>query len=1132
MKKQLRARKLLQRIMRITLLQTILIGLTLTLGYAHDAHTQGLLDRAVSVKANKLELRKVLSRIEAEVDVKFVYSSTVIQPDRRVSVKAEQRKLSEVLAMVLEPLDISYRVIGGQIMLTTAPANQTTLTEIEKALLIVEKTVSGTVSGENGDALPGVSVVLKGAQRGTTTDAEGRFEVSVSETGSAVLVFSFVGYKTQEISVGAQSSIQVSMVTEDKALNEVVVVGYGTQRRKDLTGAVSIVNVAELESVPLINSAQALQGRAAGVTVTQATGRPGAPFVIQVRGVGTIGNTDPLFVIDGVIGAGGGNNINPNDIESIQVLKDASAAAIYGSRAANGVVVITTKRGKSGKPRISFDSYYGVQNVWKKLDVLNAQQYAEYSNEMQTNGGQPPIAALANPSSLRDVTNWQDEVFRAAPIKEYNLSLSGGNDNANFMISGNYYKQDGIVITNGFERYAFRANSDFKIGKRLKIGESMALAFTTDRNTDEAFALTQAVYMPTYLPVYDPNDATQFAGPNVVDGMDAKNPVRIMRLQDRRNRNFSLIGNVYADVSILPGLNYRFSLGLTYGIGTNYNYLPQYRAGERDINQFSTLSESANWGVSPLLENTLNYTKQFGKHELTVLGGYTRQWSNYRSLGANVRNFPTTTVRVLPFATELQSVSGGAGSWALTSLLGRFNYQYNDKYLLTASLRQDGSSRFAPGKRYGVYPSVSAGWRISGEEFLANSTVVNDLKLRVGWGQLGMQEVGDYPYQGGLFNTSRYVFGTAQAAVPAISQRELANNDISWETVTTTNVGLDASLLSNALTISLDYFTRQTNDILLQLPLPPSSGISVSPTVNGASVNNQGLELAVGLRRTMGDFTISLNANGSYLLKNEVTSLGDRTQPIFSSGSINRTLQGYNIAHFYGHRVDGIYQSQAEIDRVNENAVAKGATFYQTARTSPGDIRFKDINSDGVINGEDREVLGTSIPLFNYGANLTMGYRNFDFSMMFQGAGGNYIYNKDRALFTESMTRSFNTFTTVLDRWRPNNPSTTMPRAVAGDPNGNARFSDRWIEKGDYGRLKLVTLGYTLPGSVLSKLTKDSGSRLRVYLTGQNLLTFTKVSTWDPEFTGRNNFNNLDRGTAESIYPQARTFLIGLQATF
>jgi len=1110
-----------------------------------------------STPATTQTLEAFLQNLEESYQIQFAFDSELVK-GKQVDISLEKGKSLEILLEEgLIPNNLQFKKLGKDLYviqeqsaspipkLDTKPKEElrdkTILSRVRLSPLSTkafEQTIRGTITDLSTDEpLPGVNVLVKGTTTGTVTDVDGNFRLTVADD-ITTLVFSSVGYLSEEVEINGRNIINLSMSPDIQSLSEVVVVGYGTQRKEDLTGAVSSVDMSTVEDAPVINAVQALQGRAAGVSVVQNTGKPGAGFLVQVRGVGTLGNTQPLFVIDGIIGAGNANSINPNDIESIEVLKDASASAIYGSRAANGVVLITTKRGKAGKPTISLNSYYGLQQAWKKLDVLNAQQYAAYANELQANGGQPPIPALQNPSELRDVTDWQDELFQTAPIQDHNVSFSGGSENARYLFSAGYYGQEGIVRNSGFDRVSFRANSDFNIGEKIEIGESFLISNTNTYGVNEngfsERSLTNAVLMPTYISVYDPTEIGGFNGTDVADGSDPVNPIKNTDLYDREQKRLSILGNAYLNYEIIEGLSYRFSASVDYTTGRNYFFRPRYTSGERDINPFSFLDESFVSGNNILLENTLNYSKIIGKHEFGVLVGYTRQWFEGRNFGISVRDFPSDDTRVISAGNEVQSYSGAESDWSLASLLGRINYAYDNKYLLTANIRRDGSSRFADGNRYGIFPSFSVGWRISNEPFMENVGFIDDLKLRYGWGQLGNQEIGLYPWQATLTNTIRVIFGEAQSGFPAITQRELANRNISWESTTQSNWGLDMSMFNNMIDINLEYYLRTTNDMLLQVPVAKSSGIDRNPTLNSGSVENEGIDLALGFNKEYGDLRLSIGGNMSYLLRNEVTSLGDREQPIFGGGNFQRSIEGESIGHFYGFKVDRIYQNQAEVDADNEAAQAAGHSFYQTAAASPGDIRFLDLDGDGRVTGDDRDIIGNPIPKLNFGFNARAAFKNFDFSMMLQGMSGFEIFNRNRATQWETMQRAFNTVTTVLDRWTPENPSTTMPRAIAGDPNNNRRFSDRWMESGAFTRLKLLTIGYTVPPASLANITKGAVSSLRIYATGNNLLTFTDVSLWDPEFTNSNanGFNNQFRGIGESVYPQARSFMLGIQAKF
>ena len=1000
-----------------------------------------------------------------------------------------------------------------------------------------QRTVSGTVSSEEEGALPGVNVLVKGTTQGTVTDIEGNYRINVPDENT-VLVFSAVGYANEEVTIGNQSTIDMLMLPDIKSLSEVVVVGYGTQERRDLTGAVSSVDASDFENMAITSVEQGLQGRVAGVNVVQQSGQPGAGMQVQIRGIGSIGNSEPLYVVDGVPvindnGATGEakfnalNSINPSDIASIEILKDASAAAIYGARAANGVVLITTKRGESGEAKVSIDAYTGFQEPWRLLELTDINGYKQISDALTDNAGLPRVVALQRPEELVNETDWQDEMFRTAPINNVNLSVSGGNENARFSVSSNYMKQEGILRQTDFERLSLRVNTDFKAG-RFKFGESLAFSRTVGNDFTASFF--SIIHYPVNRPVFDPDNIGGATGPNpslysgnrIIDEQDANNPVGEAELFEDRTTRFRVIGNIYGEYSITPDLTYRLSLGGDFIYGNRYQFTPIYKFGDRRQQPFSTINERNAFSVSPLIENTLNYNKTFGLHNLGFLVGYTRQTYIQRSASAGGRNTVNSTIRVLNGVNDVPVVNGNQQEFALVSYLGRLTYSYDDRYLLTANVRRDGSSRFSPGNKFGVFPSASVGWRISEEGFMQNGSLFSDLKLRASWGQTGFQEFGNYDFQPVLANTLNYVFNGQQ--VTGIAQRNLASNDLRWETSTQTDIGLDVGLFENRLLINMDYYTKETNDILVPIPPSPSTGVNNSPTLNAGSVRNRGFEFAATYRKSTGDFQYSLSGNFA-TLDNEVLSLGGG-QPIIS-GNVNvtrvtRIIEGFPIGHFFGYVTDGIFQNQAEVDAHAEQPNA-----------APGDIRFKDLNDDGIINVDDKDYIGDPIPNLTYGLALKASYKGFDLDMFLQGVSGIELYYGYR-YFAEGMLRPFNFEQRTLGYWDGEGSSTTIPRAVGGDPANNTRESDRFIGDGSFLRMRNLTLGYTVPSNTLDNIGGFI-SNARIYLAGQNLFTITNYEGYDPEIGSQS--QNPDqasrgRGIDGGQFPQARTYMLGIQVTF
>ena len=1005
--------------------------------------------------------------------------------------------------------------------------------------------LSGTVTNEAGDALPGVNVVEKGTTRGATTDKNGQYNLSVGR--QATLVFSYIGYTRQEVAVGNRSVIDVKLAADDQALSEVVVVGYGTQKKSSLTGAVSSVSPKDLRALPVISPVQALQGRVPGVSVTN-NSSPGSDPVVRIRGVGSISlNPNPLYVIDGVP-AGGLNNIDPKDIESLEVLKDAASAAIYGSRAANGVILITTKRGATnGKLTINVDSYYGSQSAWRKLDLLNRDEYIRYGTSLLTAAGQPvpgrfsnlntPIYTGATQTFAQTETDWQDVMFRAAPIMDHQVSLSGGNATSRFYTSIGYFIQDGILPFTNYNRQSFRVNSDHKVSKFLTIGQTM-LASTDFRRSERdgggRSLLMNIMRMTPYWPERDPTKIGGFSTTaQGLDATDPENPLRVaeQEQQFQTDRGFKLLGSLFAEVRFTDFLRYRFTFGADYANARFNGFLPIYNDGNRS-RVIANVNENRNEFFSSVMTNQLTFEKTFGKHFVNLTTVAEQQRSTARALSASGQR-PDNNIQVI------QGVSNPNGNSSLSenlliSYVGRLNYEYAGKYLLGASIRRDGSSKFAPGRKWGTFPAISAGWRISEEGFMKNVPAITELKLRGSYGQTGYNAIGDYDWQPLIqANNTIYPFGNQNQLGSYFNQ--LGNNELSWEVTTMGNIGLDASLLNNKINLSTEIYNRRTDGLLLRVPLPESQGYSVNPLANVGSMRNWGFELSAGYNYSGKNF--NWNLTGSFdITRNQVLSLATPNATInsgsnadFGGFDITRTEAGQPIQSFYGWVVDGIFQSKEDIDRYNAlDGDAK--TSYQNDKTSPGDIRFRDLNGDGKIDASDRKYLGSFIPKFNYGLNWTGTYKNIDFTVFFQGVYGNKIYNGTKVI-GQGQLRLFNATTDVLNAWTPQNTNTDVPRSISGDPNQNSRTSDRFLEDGSYLRLKNLSIGYTIPAATIGKLTRNVLSRTRIYVSSQNLLTFTKYTGYDPEVSSKN-YNLLNNGIDYVQYPQARTVMVGINLSF
>lgn len=1005
-----------------------------------------------------------------------------------------------------------------------------------------DRIVTGKITSKSdGTGVPGASIIVKGTTVGTTSDFNGDFSLSVPSAGE-IIVISYIGYVTQEIIIGSQTTINVALVEDLQQLKEVIVIGYGSQERAKVTGAISSVSSAELVALPVPSVAAALQGRAAGVSVVN-NGAPGEAPIVRIRGVGSISsNPNPLYVIDG-FPTGDLNSFDTRDIESVEVLKDASAAAIYGSRAANGVVLITTKKGRAGERlSVNFDSYAGVQSAWKRLDLLNRDQYIQYGTALRTNAGELPPARFANLNTpifagasqtyAQTDTDWQDEMFRNASIQQHSVSITAGSEKSSFFASAGYFKQDGIMLGTGYERANFRLNSDHKISKRFTFGQTLGISYDDRLQEQQSGGRTQIqhmIRMTPYMPVRDPTRPGGFRGPDASDGTDPQNPVRVA-LQDQQNQQrMKVLGNAYVEAKIFDGLTYRFTGGLDYSSTRTFTFLPVYN--ESFNARFpAVITDNRGLFFSTIFTNLLTYDKTFGKHSFNAIGVAERQ--DFRFIGLQGSgNLPNNDIRELAGLTN-QTASGGRFESTLFSYLGRLNYEFDGKYLVSASVRYDGSSRLAPGRKWSTFPAASLGWRISEENFMKGFGGISELKLRASYGSMGYAGLGEYDWQATILQNTAAVFGGGTAVGAFFNN--LPNTDLGWEVTTMTNAGFDLGLLNNKFTFSFEVFNRGTDGLILQRPIPPSLGFRVNPTVNVGGMRNWGYEFEMGYNQQWGDFRLNAAGNLS-IIRNRVTNLATETATIFAGQNadfggfdITRTIAGEPIQSFFGWRVGGIIQSQAELEQLNSRD-GNPNNPYQ-AGAAPGDIWFVDTDGDGVITPNDRVNLGSFLPDFTYGLNISAAWKNFDLTMFIQGVHGGKIYNGTSVL-TQGMLRLFNSGVEVLDAWTPTNTNTNIPRAVDGDPNRNTRTSDRFLEDASFLRIKNLSLGYSLPSNTLSSVTKNTVQRARIYVSTLNLLTFTKYTGYDPEVGSRNN-NNLTNGIDFGQFPQARTIMMGVQLGF
>ena len=1016
-----------------------------------------------------------------------------------------------------------------------------------------DRTVSGTVTSEEEGPLPGVNILVKGTSTGTVTDIEGNYRLSV-DSDDAVLVFSAVGYTSEEVAVDGQSTVDMLMLPDIKSLSEVVVVGYGNQERAKVSSAISSIGGEEIAELPVPTPEQALQGRVAGVNIA-GSGTPGRAANIRIRGIGSTRNSDPLIVIDGVpVGQNRLQDVHPNNIGSISVLKDAASSAIYGSRAGNGVILITTKDGTAGPPKFQLQSYYGVQDVPNRYDLLNAQQYINFGRAY-TAGGDSGVPANLQEGNLNEEfrgvdTDWQDAALPGGPIQDHYLRASGGGENFKYNLGGGYYSQDGAIVNTYFRRMSFNINTSANLN-RFKVGQSLIAARVVE-NGENGATIQRAIQMMPYIPVryqeqYAAGRKGGFRGPDGADGSDPFQPVLFNEITGDEANSWNIFGTVFAEYEFFEGFSYRFQGGLDYRNRNSQEYIPTFNAGEVNfnVNLFPSLMKQNQYDVRTVVTNQLNYIKSFGDHNLDVVVGYERQITEGETVRSESDSLNNENVRNISNSLpKFQFGRSTAYQTGIEAFFGRVNYDYQGKYLLTLSLRRDQASVFGPEVNVGFFPAVSAAWRPIDEPFLSGLTnIFSDLKIRGSWGINGNTSIGPYAWDPTTFSNVNYAFNDQVNS--GLTVNSLFNPNIAWEEVRKINIGLDAELLQGKIPLVFEYFSNRVNDLVIQVPISPSSGIDGLPLANIGDVENNGFEFGAGFFETTGEVEWSVQGNFSYV-NNEVKSLGFTETATIAGANFQNTSepstfarQGEPIGFFYGYKVDRIYQSQEEIDADNEAAVAAGFDAYQ-ANAAPGDIRFQDVDGDGTITAEDRTNIGHYLPPINYGLVGSLKYKNIDFSVTLQGAQGHEILNANR-FYTEGMTRLFNMGTDVLDAWTPQNTGTNIPRAVITDPNRNARISDRYIEDGSFLRVKFLSLGYSLPESILSSFANGALSKLRVYFTSSNLATLTGYSGYDPEVQGRpgngdpNNVgeNELFRaGVDQGNVPQMRSFIGGIQIEF
>ncbi len=1052
----------------------------------------------LTLKMQDVKVIDVLGKIEDESQFYFLFNQKLIDVERRIDVDVKNESVEKILNGIFGNTNVSYVVKDRQIVLTTADLNFSSIQQQQKS-------VSGKVNDSSGASLPGVSVVVKGTTNGSITDANGSYSLA-NVPANATLQFSFVGMKAQEIAVGGKTSINVTLEEETVGIDEVVAIGYGTVKKKDLTTAVSSVKMDDTEKKSMANLTQAIQGKVAGVSIIQASGKPNGNFSIQIRGATSISSSNnPLYVVDGMP-TDDIQFINPSDIESMQILKDASSCAIYGARAANGVVLISTKKGHAGKPVVSLKSTYGISNVTKQLDVLNTSQLAELINDERLNAGLP---LAANLDAITTDNNWQDIIYSTAISSDLQFSFSGGSEKTKFYFSVDRLKNDGIIKPSAFERYTLKLNLDHEMYKWLSFGSNISFSkskskdITDNATINEGGTVLGALSTPSFVEKY--TDEGYF-GYNPYNGQN--NPLASMYGSNSSTRSNNLLGNIYTKINLTPDLSFKTSVGVDANF-TNYDSFTYVEKTSYAVSTGGGAVANSGQGLTLLFENILDYSKSFGKHAISTIAGMTSQKYEGENSWLSVKGFPNSSVQTLNAASTATSFGTEKYESSLLSYLGRVSYAYDDKYLVSANFRRDGSSKFGANNKYGNFPSFSVGWRMSKEPFLRSVKAISDLKVRASYGYTGNQSGIDYyahlskvglgalyPFSGGVI--SGYYPST------------IGNESLKWETTKQADFGVDLSLLDSRITVIVDVYAKKTSDALMEVNLPLSTGYDKG-LQNFAKVQNKGFEFEITTRNLTGDFKWTTDANIS-INRNKIIRIAGGNSAIIYTGDIIRERgyvttirEGHPMSEFFGFKVAGVNSETGDIDYIKKDG-------------SLGSYLEMDADSD-------RTVIGNPNPKFTYGITNSFSYKGFNLSILLQGVYGNKIFNSTR-LELESMEGYKNASTSVLNRWRSPGDVTDLPRAVFAS-SINSEVSDRFVESGSYLRVKNVTLSYDFKSNLLKRIQI---SNLNFFITGQNLLTFTKYTGYDPEVSVSTNPTSL--GVDTGTYPNVRAYTFGVNVTF
>lgn len=1145
MKKRLQIQKKLISFLKISLIQSFIAIIFTGISLARDASAQELLNRKISVQIENQDVISILNTIEKQADVKFTYRPKLITTSQKLSLNVVNEALSQVLDKVLNPLKIKYKVIGNQIILSRLASSANNIIEEKEGLspnaeaLMAELQVVGTVTDDKGVGIPGVSVFVKGTQRGTSTDQNGKFSLSVADN-KALLVFSSVGFEAQEVIVGNRTTFNITLKTDERAMSEVVVVGYGSQRKQDITSAVSVINMKDIGEQPANNMNQLLQGRAAGVVVKQKTGAPGGVFEVRIRGVGSLGaGSDPLYVVDGfAVGTSVGQNLNPNDIESISVLKDAASTAIYGARGSNGVVLITTKTAKEGKVNVNLSIDRGIQSIpnSRRVKMLNGVEFAQFKKEIFEDGiryfqkREPTLEEVPIgfrfPEQTKYSTDWFAEIMRNnAPYTDVNLTISSGKGPLKSLLSVGYFKEEGSIVKTNYDRISIRSNLGGQVNKFLNVGLNVNGSITKQNiaNADGRSALVGgALLMDPREPVYNA-DGSMRAYIGGVDGaFGFPNPLFVLNNAIRRRNISDILANGFAEISILKNLKFRSSVNAKVNFNTYKEYIPStignpVAAGTagappriataRDINE-----QLRNYSFDQLL----SYTPTIGKsHTFDALVGFTSQKESVYGIDGSGNTFPDDLVPYLG-AASIRSSNSYEFGWTLLAYLARVNYSYKDKYLASVSFRREGSSRFGTENKYGNFPAASIGWRLTEESFMPKTNWLSDVKLRASWGVTGNNDIGNYPSLA-FMGANNYILGNSFAPGRVINS--FSNSQLKWEKSNQLDIGLDLAMFNNKLTFTFEYYNKLTNDMLLPISIPAVSGFTTSLD-NIGQVQNRGVEMSADFRTTIGKVNFRTNANFTMNRSKILAIKGANDMLWYGSfyGGYNVMKVGRPVGMIYGYQKLGIFNTQAEIDAApRQDGVI------------PGGMKFADTNGDGIITYDTQDMveIGDPNPAFTWAWTTAADYRNFDLNILFVGAHDFDIYRNIEAS-TMNMDGVFNVLDKAKDRWRsPSNPGSNPD---AKNSQGGTNFfkwsresSERYVYDGSYIWLKAVTLGYTLPKF------KSILSDAKLFVTANNLFLFTKYPGNNPDagVRGGTQLNNDDES-----YPVPRTWAIGAKFNF